>query len=317
MISVIVPVYNVELYLKECIESILTQTYTDLEIILVNDGSTDNSIKICEDYASKDKRIKVINKVNGGLSDARNVGLKIATGEYISFIDSDDYIINKDAYENMYKIAKENNSSLVAGNALWYYSDNDNFVVHTEEQQFSNNRMTGEEFFIKSLKTKRLIAPVCFNLYKRELLIENKLVFKTGIHHEDEEFTPRVLLKCKCISNYNEPFYVYRQRKGSITNGIKNKKQGIDILNICLSFDNIVNKIDNKELKFLFKKYLATLSIEQIYKYRLKNISREIKNNILNNSVTFGQKVRSFLISKNITMFLVLEECHRAVKNKL
>ena len=110
-ISVIVPVYNVEKYLTKCVDSIMNQTYKDLEIILVDDGSTDNSGKICDEYVKKDKRFKVIHKKNGGLSDARNVGIKNSTGEYLSFIDSDDYIDN-DMIECLYNACIKNNADI-------------------------------------------------------------------------------------------------------------------------------------------------------------------------------------------------------------
>ena len=114
MISVVVPIYNVSKYLPKCIESILHSTYKNLEVILVDDGSTDECPTICDDYAKKDSRIKVIHKKNGGLSDARNKGLDIATGEYISFIDSDDYI-DADLYESVIKEFDENIDVVVFG----------------------------------------------------------------------------------------------------------------------------------------------------------------------------------------------------------
>ena len=107
LISIIVPIYNVELYLEKCIESIINQTYKNLEIILVDDGSTDSCGKICDEYAKKDNRIKVIHKINGGLSDARNKGMEIAKGKYIGFVDGDDYVAS-DMYETLYKFSVKN-----------------------------------------------------------------------------------------------------------------------------------------------------------------------------------------------------------------
>ena len=109
LISIVIPVYKVEKYLEKCVESVINQTYKNLEILLVNDGSPDNCPKICDEYAQKDNRIKVIHKENGGLSDARNAGIDVATGKYITFIDSDDYISN-DYVEYMYNLLKQNNT---------------------------------------------------------------------------------------------------------------------------------------------------------------------------------------------------------------
>lgn len=123
MISIIVPIYNVEKYLPKCIESIINQTYTDLEILLIDDGSTDNSGLICDKYASIDNRIRVIHKKNGGLSDARNVGLDICKGKYISFIDSDDYI-ELTMYEKMIKIMINQKVDIVSCNYNHIYNNN-------------------------------------------------------------------------------------------------------------------------------------------------------------------------------------------------
>lgn len=125
LISIIVPVYNVEKYLKECIDSVISQTYKNLEIILVDDGSTDKSGEICDEYSKKDSRIKVIHKENGGLSDARNVALDIAKGEYIGFVDSDDYV-EKDMFETLYKLAEEHNTEI---SSISFYKTLENEII--------------------------------------------------------------------------------------------------------------------------------------------------------------------------------------------
>ena len=123
LISVIVPIYNVEKYLDRCVGSIINQTYKNLEIILVDDGSPDNCPQMCDDYAKKDSRIKVVHKENGGLSDARNAGMKVATGEYVSFIDSDDYI-SLDFYETLLETIVDNDSDIVECSVVKFYEDN-------------------------------------------------------------------------------------------------------------------------------------------------------------------------------------------------
>ena len=122
MISVVIPIYNVAQYLSQCVDSVLSQSYQDLEIILVDDGSTDECPKICDDYQQKDARIRVIHKENGGLSDARNAGMKKATGEWTLFVDSDDWI-DQEAIAKLYQFAIENRCDIVQGNVYYVYAD--------------------------------------------------------------------------------------------------------------------------------------------------------------------------------------------------
>ena len=144
-ISVIVPVYNVEKFIKRCLDSIINQTTKDLEIILVNDGSTDNSGKICDEYAKLDNRITVIHKENGGISSARNIGLDVATGEWIAFVDSDDYI-EKDMYEVLYKTAIEKNVDICACFFKYLTVDNKILFNLTQEQLDMNGKYNSKEF---------------------------------------------------------------------------------------------------------------------------------------------------------------------------
>ena len=132
-ISVIVPIYNVEQYLSQCLDSIINQTYTNLEIILINDGSTDNSEKICNQYKLLDPRIIVIHKTNGGLSDARNTGIKIATGDYISFVDADDFI-DKNMYTILFQKINTTNADIIWYNHYNYQSSNESSIFVQEKQ---------------------------------------------------------------------------------------------------------------------------------------------------------------------------------------
>lgn len=311
-ISFIVPVYNVQKYIKQCVESLCNQTIKDIEIIIVDDGSEDDSIKIIKQF--NDKRILIISQENRGLSAARNAGLEIANGEYIAFIDSDDFIGDNKAYEEMYNIAINEKSEIVAGNAIWYYSEEKKYTMLRDKTLFFKSPMDSEQFFISCMKSNMVYAPVWLNLYKRSILVNNNIWFKEGVYHEDEEFTPRVLLKANKVSIYNKTFYIYRQRGGSITNSNLSFKKGMDFLEICLQLENILSDIRNDELKFLFKKYLAGMSIEQIYKYKFKEIPLEIKGVIKRNSVTKGLKVRSKLINISPQLFLFIEYIYRNIK---
>ena len=221
-ISVIVPVYNVEDYLEECIESILGQTYKNLEIILVDDGSTDNSSKICDTYEKKDNRIKVIHKENGGLSSARNNGLKHITGDYISFVDSDDFI-NKTMYEKLYMAIKQYDADVVKSN---FANVKDGKVVETKSTGESKlyNR---EEAMLNYMKTpykynKHFKVVVWDALYKRELF--DGIQFPEGLLYEDGYVTPKVIFKSKRLVHLDESLYYYRiNDKGIMSQGMTQK----------------------------------------------------------------------------------------------
>ena len=210
LISVIVPIYNVEKYLQKCVESIINQTYKNLEIILVDDGSPDNCPAICDSYAVKDSRIKVIHKVNGGLSDARNAGMKIATGEYISFIDSDDYISN-DFINELYSAINSQNSDIAECKIIKVYEDeplgeiNDSCKITSFDCQRSLSKLIDEDGFHQHVWNK---------LYKSEIAL--KLLFEKGKLNEDEFWTYQVFGMAKKATVVEKTMYFYLQRKGSI-----------------------------------------------------------------------------------------------------
>jgi glycosyltransferase involved in cell wall biosynthesis len=213
LISVIIPVFNVEAYLPKCLDSILCQTYENLEIIVVNDGSTDNSPQICEEYANKNSRIKVINKKNGGLSSARNAGLNIATGKYIGFVDSDDFI-EKDMYEKMLNAMLEHSANLVICN---YFSDRE-IKYPCEKSMLAN-----ADFVFRLYLKDNLQAFAWNKLYPRETF--NEIRYANGILFEDMDIFLPILEKSKKIVLLNDKLYHYIQRKNSITNSKFNQKQ--------------------------------------------------------------------------------------------
>ena len=217
-VSVIVPVFNVEAYLNESLDSILNQTLNDIEIICINDGSTDNSLNILETYAKKDKRIKIISKKNEGQGVARNVGLDDAQGEYISFVDSDDFI-KKDMLEKLYNKAENNNLDLVMCKVSSF--DNETHEVNDNLWYYSLKCFDGfkKEVF-NNLDTKKFtdsISVTPYNkLYKRSFIEKNNIRFPDKYIFEDEVFFYNVYLKAKRISLVDENLYYYRtNRKGS------------------------------------------------------------------------------------------------------
>ena len=200
LISVIIPIYKVEEYLDHCIKSIVEQTYRKLEIILVDDGSPDKCPLKCDEWAERDGRIRVIHKKNGGLSDARNVGMSIATGSYISFIDSDDWI-SPDFYEKLYRSITESNAQIAASGIVWAYND------HLQYDDFIDA--------LKTLIQGRGFYAVAWNkLYKKSLF--DGIEFPIGKLHEDEFVTYKLVGKATKLVLCQKVFYYYRQREGSI-----------------------------------------------------------------------------------------------------
>lgn len=212
-ISIIVPVYNVENYLEKCIDSILNQTFKNFELILVDDGSTDRSGEICDKYKSLDNRISVIHKVNGGLSDARNAGIEVAIGNYIGFVDSDDYI-HPQMYEILYNNIIKYNADIAMCDYIKYESNDfykyqkDNCGIEVYNNIDCLNLIFGE-------KEGHCITP-CNKIYNRQLF--NDLRFEVGRIYEDRLISHRILYASKKTIFIPNILYFYRQRKGSISN---------------------------------------------------------------------------------------------------
>ena len=210
MISVIVPIYNVEKYLARCVDSIVNQTYKNLEIILVDDGSPDRCPRMCDDYAEKDSRIKVVHKKNGGLSDARNEGMAVATGEYISFIDSDDYV-SDDFFECLLDVMNKENSDIAECSVVKFYEDNrfdefsDDLSVKTYDTQDAMSALIAENPFHQHVWNK---------LYKTELVKD--IPYAVGKLNEDEFWTYRVFGRANKVARINKTMYYYFQRSSSI-----------------------------------------------------------------------------------------------------
>lgn len=215
-ISVIIPIYNVENYLSVCIDSIINQTYKKIEIILVNDGSTDNSGLICDEYSAKDSRIKVYHKKNGGLSDARNYGVSKANGEYIYLIDSDDFLVRNDTIEILYKSIIENNAQISIANYIEYFSNNES-ALSEKKENYNFMNFTSEEsiYNLYNYKDYKSSFIVAWNkLYKKSLF--DNINYPVEKLHEDEFTTYKLYLEAKTIVFVDIETYAYRQREGSI-----------------------------------------------------------------------------------------------------
>jgi glycosyltransferase involved in cell wall biosynthesis len=215
MISIVVPVYNVEACLRQCLDRVLSQTFTDYECLLVDDASPDNCPAICDEYAAKYSRFKVIHKANGGLSSARNAGIRAALGDYLIFLDSDDLFASDDALQNLSDIITENNMPVIFNSNLTKFIDGD---FKNYDGLPSNRDIIYSAVFYKELmRNPRMLLAAWRFVVERRFLIDNDLFFKEGILHEDEHWMPRLFCVCERIAVNHARFYAYRTtRDGSI-----------------------------------------------------------------------------------------------------
>lgn len=213
-ISIIVPIYNVEQYLKRCVDSILAQTFKDFELILVDDGSPDSCPFICDEYARIDSRIKVIHKANGGLSDARNAGLEMATGNYIAFVDSDDWIAS-DTYEYLYELIKKNEADVVSGSYVLTKNDDVKFSNLKSEIVIEGTSEILKFYFQQDKIHGKNDFPVWIKLYRRDLF--NDIHFPDDKLYEDNITNFLIFSKCNKYVKSSKEIYAYFQRFQSIT----------------------------------------------------------------------------------------------------
>lgn len=284
-LSIIVPIYNVEMYLKECLESLYKVKNINYEIILVNDGSTDDSGSIINKYLLRFPKItKIIEKENGGLSSARNAGLKIAKGKYISFIDSDDFI-EPTKYLELFEKAKNNNLDITLGNNNKYKKGK--IIRYKAEKKISEMPiLSGEDFLKESLKKNFYKVEVWTNFYKRNFLIENNFQFKENLLHEDILFSLQTLPKAKRVKYYDIDFYYYRQRDNSISSTRKyiNDQHRLYILKFILDYyknNNIfIPRINNILIHILWEIFLAQkkVNIELIKEILIYDKKLKIKS---------------------------------------
>ena len=271
-ISIIVPIYKVEKQLDRCIKSILNQTFINFELILVDDGSPDNCGKICDEYKRKDKRVKVIHKENGGLSDARNTGLNIATGKYIGFVDSDD-IIHPEMYERMYNCINKYNADIVQCKFKKFKSIEDiNKLSNINNANIEY--YTSKEAIIDMIDNNKINVNTWNKLYKRELF-ENER-FPKGKIHEDEFLTYKLIYKSNKVAYINEELYYYYQNDNGIMNG-SNLLKRLDRIEALEERSNFFLKYGDKDLydKSNTALFFALNKLYFIFK-RNKQLKKEI-----------------------------------------
>lgn len=295
-VSVIVPVYNVEKYIEKCLESLVNQTLEDIEIIVVNDGSPDNSQKIIDKFVKKyPKKVKSYTKENGGLSDARNYGIEKATGEYIAFLDSDDYI-REDAYEKMYHKAIEKKFDVVVCDLVYVYDNYEKNANSNIQKDITNK----EE--IKKIYEN--IYPAAWNkIYHKKLFNNKKIRFKKGVWYEDVEFTYKLLPFIKTIGVVKENFVYYIQRENSISKTYdKRLYDQINNWNALIDYykeNNLYNEY-KKELEYAYIRYICGSFIKQCANYPDKKEYQEaVKIALENRNKNFPQYKKNKLFYKN------------------
>ena len=273
LISVIIPVYNVKKYLSKSIDSILNQTYKNLQILLIDDGSSDGSGEICDIYKEKDERIKVIHKTNGGVSSARNAGLKEAKGTYIYFMDSDDYVEN-DLIEKLYGLLISSNADSVCVN---YYKVDENGVILNEKEYTNEMTILNKKEVYKIVIESSSFSGFLWNkLYKNSLV--KGIYFNDKIHYrEDLLFNCKYFQKANKIVYFDHPYCYYLQREGSVLNTKKfNKKMlsHIDVMEELINIYNIECPEKTIELKYEILKICYNLK----YRMKISNLDDEDYN---------------------------------------
>lgn len=321
LVSVVIPVYNVEPYLKRCLDTVVNQSYSNLQIILVDDGSTDNSGNICDEYCKNDKRIEVIHKKNGGLSDARNAGIEIIKGSFVTFIDSDDWVDLR-MIEDMSNVAQEAGVDVVTCEVKKVKTA----TLHNNKKYDGGYNIVNKNDYLKRYfkivgNDTLYYAPA--KLYKRELIKKNQ--YPKGLTSEDVLGTYRVLKKTKIIAEIKYPFYFYYQNSSSITGSVFSGKD-FDLLKI---WDLVVKEADPRDREdaiynraridyTLLMRMAMQLSYNEImsmYGKQSERMLKDLKSNkavLLNSSLPLSRKITLRMIISNYKLFVFACGARRA-----
>lgn len=281
LFSVIIPVYNVENYLEECLNSILKQTFKDFEIILINDGAKDSSGLICEKYNANYNNIIYLTQENMGVAAARNNGLLVANGNYIIFIDSDDYLFYDNAFEEIADLLKQNN-----------YPDT---ILHEESRIFPNGRVLYEnnaQYFVGKTDFRQSVSELIYNemfvaspwdkVVKREILIDNEIYFPVGLKSEDMKWTADLMLQIKTFAVYSKSFYMYRQLRASSATNTVSEKHLLDVYNMLvegISSEKVNNSIyKDSLLSYWAEHYCFLLMNLNLFTNKSTDVVKHIKS---------------------------------------
>ena len=255
-ISVIIPAYQAEDYLEACVNSVLTQSYSNMEVILTDDGSTDKTPDFCDRIKAKDPRIHVIHQENGGLSAARNSALSIASGDYVLFLDADDFWDDSEAVSHLVGRIQKTNADVLNFSYKKFYEDTSEKIPYFHELPSMPETLSGRKAQIDYLTENGLyIASACNKLVRRDILKNPAMSFEKGIFSEDIVWCLKLLLEAKTMDFVCENFYCYRQRKGSISHTIDDKKCQ-DLCDNILKCADFLEKAD-EDVKLSAERYTA------------------------------------------------------------
>lgn len=302
-ISFIVPVYNVAPYLEQCIDSLICQDSDDYEIILVDDGSTDNSRETCDRYAEKTDKIKVIHKSNGGLLSARNAGIKEATGDYLAFVDGDDYLEKNCLATIMQTVMAQNNPQIVFMKAYKVYPGGKKELLDEEYDpaKIINQNRSAVQEYIASLK--KYPGSACTKIISRDFLLSNNLKFDEGRLCEDLKFVMCMLLSADSFGYYKGDYYYYRQkREGSITNSISFKNYN-DRIKTCDEWSETVHNSSDYSEKKLLNSALA-------YEYKIMLLdAKKLEGNNAKTAFDWLKKNETVLNFRNDIQIKLIRAC--------
>lgn len=302
-LSVVIPIYNVEKYLRTCIDSILSQTFTDFEIILVDDGSKDGSGKICDEFAAKDKRIKVIHKENAGQAAARNDGIQVASGNYITFIDSDDYYSDNNCLQIIYDVISNKKTDIVIYKYIKKFEKNGRFCECDFSYDFAKDIEDFDEFMLKSVSQNAYNGMAWNKVIKRDKVQK----FNERLSCEDMDWFLSTTLDIKTVTAIDKSFVVYRQREGSVTNTIRLKNL-LDFIYTIEKWGTESLKLDitEKKKEAIFGAlafYYANLMI--VYSRVSDKDKKKEKKNIkaLSYVLDYSKDARSLVVKKFYKLF--------------
>ena len=263
-VSILVPIYNSQNYLRQCLESLLNQTLYDIEIICINDGSTDNSKNILSEFEQKDSRIKVITKSNSGYGDSMNIALNCAIGEYVGIVEADDFV-DKNMYEDLYNLAIKNKAQIVKSDYYYYLTENNQARKAGKISSYRTNKVINARKYKKLLK----MQPTIWNaIYKRDFLIQNDIEFlrTPGASYQDTSFSFKTLASATRVVLTDKAYLYYRQDNSASSVHQKDK-----VFHICKEYDEITDFLErNPEIK----KFANTHKLIRQYRAYIWNVKR-------------------------------------------
>lgn len=317
--SIILPIYNVEKYLKECVDSILKQTFRDYEVILVDDGSTDGSPELCDKFAETYDFIRVIHKANGGAADSRNVGLKNAIGDYIIFIDSDDFILSEHFLEDVNNSFSEN-VDMVLYKYSKFFDDTKNLAECNFSYEIAKSKENYADKIYELVKADAFFGMAWIRAIRKDILLDNQIFFKTGLTGEDMDWNYELMLNVSNIELLDNIYIAYRQRSGSVTASYKIKNLE-DFIHIVEVWSEKLKFIENYTLKkallgSLAKNYSNLIIVysritdvnKKEYKQRIKKLDWLLKYGMSRRPQTVAKIYRIFGFDLTVSALKVLDK---------